>query len=247
MIRKEYPSANFENYRISRNPYAGRVVELQNAQPRATIYGDAATEQQRGKWREHYGMPENTFLQLELGAYHGETALALARQNPTHFILAAEWKFKQCYRGGKKAFDQKITNLCFLRANMARLPWVVAPGEVDRIWILFPDPWSGMSQQKWRILQPEFLRTLACLLKEGKELMIKTDHAEYAEFICKSITEAACFDYMSNEAGQAIFNSIPPTHFEKFFLKQNIKINSFALRRNGNLVVPPTKVQQILH
>lgn len=245
MSNKAYPVANYREYSVTRNPYGQKIKDFfQGSKP--TLLADADTELHKGKWRTYLGLPEDAFLQLELGAYHGETSNHLARSNPKGGVLGMEWKYKQCFKGGKKARDQGLENVCFLRANMARLPLVVAPGEVDRVWVLFPDPWSKAAHQKWRVLHPGFIRLLASLLKEGKELLIKTDHADYAAFIKESIEVAGGFDYVSAEEAERLWSLIPPTPFERIFIRQGLKINSFALRRNGQEIVLPEEVKNVL-
>lgn len=245
-MKKDYPTSNYREYRPTRNPYGEKIREFTATLRHCTLLADSDTETKRGRWREHFGVSKDAFLQLELGAYHGETSIHLAQKSPENVHLGVEWKYKQCFKAGKKANDQGLKNITFLRANIARLGYVVAPEEVDRVWVLFPDPWSKAPQQKWRILQPGFFRTLGVLLKPGKELMIKTDHAEYADYIKGAILEAGCFDPMPEEQAKKIWATIPPTPFEKIFLRQGLPIYSFALVRNGKTVVPPEEVQKIL-
>jgi tRNA G46 methylase TrmB len=242
---KPYPTANYREYGKTRNPYGQKIADF-IAGGAVTILADQATEAHKGQWRARFNKPAGTFLNLELGAYHGETSNHLARTNPNHIHLTTEWKYKQCYMGAKKARDQGLTNVCHLRANSARLPWMFAVGEVDRVWVLFPDPWGKVSQSKHRLLQPGFLRMLGTMLSEGKELMIKTDHADYAAFIKDAIKEAGCFDFQSEERASANWAHIPPTPFERIFLRQKLPIYPFALVRNGNTVVAPQEVQHVL-
>lgn len=244
-MSKEYPVSNYREYRPTKNPYGQKIQDFQT-NGRSTLLADEDTEKHKGKWREYFGLEKGAFLQLELGAYHGETSHHLARTNPKGAQLGVEWKYKQCFKAGKKAKDQGLTNVTFLRANMARLPWVIAPGEVDRIWVLFPDPWSKAPQQKWRVLHPGFLRILGSLLREGKELLIKTDHQGYSEFIAESIKEARCFDLMPEAEGAEFWKLIPPTPFERIFLRQKLPIYSFSLRRNAEVVIPPKEVEKEL-
>ena len=241
---KEYPKANYKEYRESRNPYAPKIRELELAPGPKTILVDESSEKNRGEWRKFFA--RDGLLNLELGAYHGETSIHLASNAPENLHVAIEWKFKQCYKAGKKARDKDLENLTFLRANIARLPWVFAPGELDRVWILFPDPWSKTNQQKWRLLQPGFFHMLGALLKEGKELLIKTDHADYATFIADSLQEANCFSPMDQELAASRWALIPPTPFERIFMRQGKQMHSFALVRNANPVTPPEEVQQVL-
>lgn len=244
-MAKVYPVSNYRDYTPSRNPYAAKIRDF-GLGGFPTVIADQTTEQFKGKWRERFGKGPTARLELELGAYHGETSNHLARTNPDAVHLGIEWKFKQCFLGGKKARDQQLTNVTFLRANIARLPWMFAPGEVDRVWILFPDPWSKLAQNKWRLLQPGFFRMLACLLPEGKELMIKTDHEEYSQFIAESLKEADCFSPMSPERAKENWALIPPTPFERIFLRQNLPIFPFAFVRNAKAVLPPEEVEHIL-
>lgn len=245
-MSKEYPVANYRDYTKTSNPYGEIIAKFIGAEKFSTILCDAGTEQSKGVWRGYFQKPEGSFLNLELGAYHGETSIHLARTNPDICHLAVEWKFKQCFKAGKKAKDAGLKNLTFLRANIARLPWMVKAGEVDRVWVLFPDPWSKTSQQKHRLLQADFFRVLGVLLAEGKALMIKTDHQEYSEYIAASLKEAGCFDLMEKESAEKIWAMIPPTPFERIFLRQSLPIYSFALRRNAKSVVPPKEVQDKL-
>ena len=242
---KAYPIANYREYSPTRNPYGAKIQEFIESGA-TTILADKATEEHKGRWRKRFGFPADARLELELGAYHGETSNHLARTNPEAIHLGVEWKYKQCFMGAKKARDQDLKNVTFLRANNARLPWMFARGEVDRIWVLFPDPWSKLSQSKHRLLQPGFLRMLGCLLDEGKELMIKTDHPDYAAFIAESLRAVECFDFMSEDRAREIWSKIPPTPFERIFLRQNLPIYPFALVRNQKLVIAPEEVQHVL-
>lgn len=243
-MKTAYPTHNYKEYRPTKNPYYAKINDLAGT-GWSTLLADSGTEQFRGKWRERFKKPADAMLQLELGAYHGETSIHLARTNPKAVHLGVEWKYKQCFKAGKKAHDNALENLAFLRANIARLPWMVAPGEVDRCWVLFPDPWSKAPQQKWRVLRPDFFRIMALLMKPGKELMIKTDHADYAEHIAESIAEAGCFDKMDEAQADTVWGLIPPTPFERIFLRQGLPIHRFSLVRNTQSVVAPEEVQDV--
>lgn len=242
---KVYPNTNYADYRVSRNPYAVRFEEFIKGQGHSFGLKDHDTEKHRGRWREFFRRPATSFLHLELGAYHGETSIELAKADPEKLFLGIEWKFKVCYKAASKARQENLDNLCFLRANMSRLPWMFAPGEVDQVCIFFPDPWSKLSQNKWRVLHEGFFRSLGNLLLEGKTLLIKTDHPGYAEFIQESLNTAGCFSPMDSALAEAAFAKIPHTPFERIFRAQGLKIHSFALVRNSKLVAPPEEVKEV--
>ncbi len=56
----------------------------------------------------------------------------------------------------------------------------LAPGSVDRAFILFPDPWPKRKHRKRRLVNSSLLDLLARALKPGAELRIGTDIGDYA-------------------------------------------------------------------
>lgn len=243
MESKPYPKNNYDPYRESNHPYAGRFSELPATAP--TGFTCAATEQFRGKWREFFGASETAKLHLEIGCYHGESLIEMAKQNPDELFVGVEWKFKEAYKASEKAVRTKLPNLVFLRANIARLPWIFAPGELDRVWILFPDPWPKFAHHKWRVLHADFFRSLGLSLAEGKEVMIKTDHCDYASFIAEELKQADCFSIMADAQADGIWNTFPATPFERIFFKKSEPTFVFSLTRNANHVVPPVPLEDI--
>jgi len=249
MANRDYPLANFRPYEPSRNPYFEKIIAASQGPFKHTLLGDADTEQFRGRWRERLGLSPEAHLQLELGAYHGETSIQMAKENPTQGFLGLEWKYKQCYVAAKKAEDQRLKNAVFLRANMARLPLVVAPGELNRVLMLFPDPWSKSVHKKWRVLRPEFFQKIASLLKPGSEFLIKTDHQDYAEYIEESWKPCGGFEKIDPAIINPFWEKLPPTPFEKIFMRQGRTRDSFftvSLRRNAQKIDLPEEMKQAL-
>ncbi|MEX0995220.1 MAG: tRNA (guanosine(46)-N7)-methyltransferase TrmB [Balneolaceae bacterium] len=50
-----------------------------------------------------------------------------------------------------------------------------AKGEVDEIWITFPDPYPKAKREKKRLTSPKFLDIYRKILKKGGEIHLKTD------------------------------------------------------------------------
>lgn len=66
---------------------------------------------------------------------------------------------------------------------------------IDKIFILFPDPWPKKRQNKRRLLNKEFFKELSRVMKKEAVLHIATDHHEYAEFILKNMFDSSCFKW----------------------------------------------------
>lgn len=243
-MEKPYPINNYDPYRPSNHPYAARFQDLPRSAP--TGFTCSETEQFRGHWREFFGARPEQRLHVEIGCYHGESLIEMARRFPDELFVGIEWKFRESYKAAEKALREPLPNLCFLRANVARLPWIFAPGEIDRTWILFPDPWPKLGHHKWRVLHSDFFRALGLLLDTGKEVMIKTDHCDYAHFIGDALAEAGCFSNLDDESAEKIWQDFPPTPFERIFFRKSEPTFVYSLFRNGNLVVAPKPVQAVL-
>src|SRR5690606_35153253 len=59
---------------------------------------------------------------------------------------------------------------------------------LDRIYLLFPDPWPKKKHHKKRIVNQNWLNLCASKLKSTGDLAIATDHADYAKWITRELT-----------------------------------------------------------
>lgn len=70
------------------------------------------------------------------------------------------------------------------RLLLARLP----AASLERVFILFPDPWPKARHHKRRIIQGDFLDLLARAMAPGSALVLATDHAEYLGWMLERLT-----------------------------------------------------------
>lgn len=70
-------------------------------------------------------------------------------------------------------------------------------GSVERLFILFPDPWPKARHNKRRIVSQETLDSVARVLKQGGELRLATDHADYAEWMLEHVLAHDAFDWQA--------------------------------------------------
>jgi len=127
-------------------------------------------------------MPENAPLFLELGCGKGRFAIETARRNPEACMVALEKEESVILAATEAACKEGITNLFFLCADAILLQNYFAPGEVDRIYINFCDPWSRKNKPKRRLTYREYLETYKVLLKSGGDIHFKTDDQVLFEF-----------------------------------------------------------------
>ncbi|MDE5615965.1 MAG: tRNA (guanine(46)-N(7))-methyltransferase TrmB [Alphaproteobacteria bacterium] len=140
--------------------------------------------------------PDSVSGILEIGFGAGEHVRDLARANPDKIIIGAE-PFANGVAALLGAICDEETNEILPEYKNIRI-W---PDDVRdylrgtdarfaQIWILHPDPWPKARHEKRRLLQTEFIQTVARYLAPGGEIIIGTDHWEYFDWICQRAHES---------------------------------------------------------
>lgn len=131
-------------------------------------------EAHRGKWRSDF--PGFAALHLELGCGKGRFTVGMAMDNPDILLVAVERVLDAMVMAMERTREAELTNVRFLDFDAAGCESVFAPGEVDRIYINFPDPWRKSCQFKRRLTAPSFLKIYERILRPGGEIWFKTDN-----------------------------------------------------------------------
>ena len=134
----------------------------------------------RGKWREAF--PGYTALQLELGCGKGRFTADTAAAQPETLLVALEKVPDAMVMAMERAVERGLHNVRFIDRDAALLPELFAPGEVERIYLNFCDPWPKSRDAKHRLTAPGFLRLYADALPVGGELHFKTDNLPLFEW-----------------------------------------------------------------
>lgn len=126
-----------------------------------------------GNWKDffHNAHP----ITLELACGKGEYAVGLGRLFPAQNFLGIDLKGNRIWVGAKKALQENLTNVGFLRTQIDKLTDYFAPGEVSEIWLTFPDPQLRTSKAKKRLTHPKFLRLYQQILAADGYIHLKTD------------------------------------------------------------------------
>lgn len=129
----------------------------------------------RGRWREL--MPEARELRVELGCGKGRFTCETAAAEPEVLFVAVERVPDAMVMAMERARDLGLRNVFFVDADAAGLPDFFAPGEVDRLYINFCDPWPTKRHAKRRLTHRNFLLKYRQVLPDGGEIHFKTDNA----------------------------------------------------------------------
>jgi tRNA (guanine-N7-)-methyltransferase len=140
----------------------------------------------QGNWASFFN--NHNPITLELACGKGEYAVGLGRLYPERNFLGVDLKGNRMWVGAKKALEDRLTNVGFIRSHIDKIGQYFTKGEVKEIWITFPDPQLRISRAKKRLTHPKFLRLYQQFLSSDGFIHLKTDSPDLYAFT-KQVTD----------------------------------------------------------
>jgi tRNA (guanine-N7-)-methyltransferase len=166
----------------------------------------------KGNWRSDYFMNDNP-ITVELACGRGEYTIGLATLFPERNFIGVDIKGERIWKGSTRAVEENLKNVAFLRTPILLIENFFALGEIDEVWITFPDPRPRKRDIKRRLTSPRCLEIYKRIIKPGGYVRLKTDNAalfnytieeillrrdihdlNYSENVYESEFRAECFD-----------------------------------------------------
>jgi tRNA (guanine-N7-)-methyltransferase len=145
-------------------------------------------------------MPGAAEVWLEIGFGGGEHMAAQAKRYPGVLVLGAEPFQNGVASALRHVEEQALSNVRIhdgdARELMARLP----DASLERVFILFPDPWPKARHNKRRIVQAETVAEFARLLKPGGKLRFASDWADYVDWSLLRVLANPAFRWTAERA-----------------------------------------------
>ncbi len=120
---------------------------------------------------------------MEIGFGGGEHLAAQAAAHPDTGFIGCEPFMDGVAKLLARMEEQNLQNIRIFpedaRALLERLPDAC----LQKICILFPDPWPKQRHHKRRLINVAMLEQLARTLAQGAQLVLATDHEEYAQWM----------------------------------------------------------------
>ena len=156
-------------------------------------------------------------LVLEIGFGMGTSFVQMAKNDPASNYLGIEVHPPGVGSALKLIAEQECSNVRIIQHDAFEiLSHCIPPQSIDVLQIFFPDPWPKKRHVKRRLIDDEFLRLVAPLLKSGGELRMATDWEDYARQMLEVMQRAQGFTNTSQD-GTFVPRPLwrPLTKFEK--------------------------------
>lgn len=168
-------------------------------------------KEHKGNWQKVFGNDHP--ICIEIGMGKGRFIIEMANTNPDINYIGIEMyssvlvRAVQKLNGGRHVWEEAaeqagepmeaskstepeelaVSNLRLLRLDARELAQVFAPGEVDRIYLNFSDPWPKDRHAKRRLESREFLALYDCVLAPDGRIEFKTDNRALFDFALEQL------------------------------------------------------------
>ena len=152
----------------------------------------------QGRWKEAVFGNQNP-LYLEVGMGMGQFIRTHAQQHPEYNYIGFEINSTVLYKalrrylelreGAGQPAEPEASNLRFIRQDARFLAEDFGPGEVDRIYLNFSDPWPKDKNANKRLTSPVFMKLYDKILRPDGIIEFKTDNEGLFDYSLESIPE----------------------------------------------------------
>ena len=122
---------------------------------------------------------------LEIGFGSGEHLAAQAKRHPGTGFLGVEPYINGVAKLLRAIESDRLDNIRIDDGDARRVLDRLPPASLDRIFVLYPDPWPKKRHNKRRIVNQHTLAKMAKLLKPGGRLLIASDIPDYIDWILR--------------------------------------------------------------
>lgn len=203
-------------------------------------------EQMAERWAQHFGNEHNLVLELACGK--GEYSVNMAKAFPDKNFIGVDIKGNRMFVGAKKALDEQIPNVAFLRTRIENITTYFHPAQVAEIWITFPDPFLRDGKAKNRLTHHKFLKMYQQILKPGGLVHLKTDSAELFQFTEEMVAHHHCEIVQLNRdvyaQGTPEFPLNIQTFYESKHLADERTIQYISFRLPQDEIIVPAKIKK---
>jgi tRNA (guanine-N7-)-methyltransferase len=189
-------------------------------------------------WQAQFG--NRNPLTLEIGFGMGSFLIEMSAQEPKTNFIGMDF-----YHKGIRKLMTRIKKLQLENIRMAygdvrfKVPLLFKDGELDTVYINFPDPWPKKRHVKRRLIKPDFVKLIGQKLALEGQIHLATDSEPYAIEMLEYFNADPMFQNQAPESGFLENRlGVPKTKYEKNFINSGHRIYYLEYSRLG--IAAPT-------
>ena len=188
-----------------------------------------ARDRMKGHWHEIFD--RTAPLHVELGTGKGKFISEMAQRHPEINFIGIESQQDVLYYVAEKIREKELTNVRLLVFDVSHLLEIFAPGEIDRLYINFCDPWPKVRHGKRRLTHRTFLDKYSIVLADGGKIFFKTDNRALFDFSLEQFAEKGLVtDKVTFDLHKSDFADNVMTEYETKFSGMGTKLNRCEIR-----------------
>jgi tRNA (guanine-N7-)-methyltransferase len=154
---------------------------------------------------------------LEIGFGAGEHLAALAEARRETGFIGCEAFANGIAKMLGEIERRELDNVRLFADDARLLIAALPPASIDRVFILFPDPWPKARHHKRRIVSIETLGQLARVTADAAELRLATDDVAYFSWVLERVTAHPAFEWLASRPAdwRQRPEDQPPTRYEE--------------------------------
>jgi tRNA (guanine-N7-)-methyltransferase len=176
--------------------------------------------------------PASAF-RLEIGFGGGEHLIHEAAARPDVGFIGAEPFVNGLAKAVAAISDRNLANIRLFGGDAAQLLDWLPPASLERIDLLYPDPWPKKRHWKRRFVSPENIDRFARVLVEGGLFRFASDIESYVEWTLLHLTARPDFAWTAERPDdwRRPFPGWPGTRYEQKAFREGRKPAYLAFRR----------------
>ena len=142
----------------------------------------------RGRFHELFG--NHNPIRIEVGMGKGRFIMEMAARNPQVNFIGIERYSGVLLRALQKRAELELPNIFFMCVDAKELAEIFEPGEIEKIYLNFSDPWPKDRHAKRRLTSPDFMKVYDQVLCGDGTVEFKTDNQGLFAYSLEAIPEA---------------------------------------------------------
>jgi len=184
-------------------------------------------------WQAQFGNPQR--LKLEIGFGMGSFLIEMAAQEPRSNFIGMDFYHKGIRKLMTRKKKLQLDNIRVAYGDVRiKIPLLFKDGELETVYINFPDPWPKKRHTKRRLIKPDFVKLIGQKLAPGGRIYLATDFEVYAMEILEYFNSEPLFQNQGPGSGfLESRENLPKTKYEKNFINAGHKIYYLEFTRLG--------------